>query len=200
MNQRHKKTIGATGLLFLFIVLIDVFIRAQRVDSIVNSCVLSFGSLNDIQKDSIKLIVRAFDRYGDKDKSKLAYILATARHESNFRPIEEHRTNSATQNAYWYTGYYGRGFVQLTHEKNYLKMSEFLGVDLVKNPSLALEPNNAAKILVWGMMNGRFTRKPLSNYINANSIDFYNARKVVNDTDRAEKIANYAQSIYTNLV
>jgi hypothetical protein len=78
-------------------------------------------------------------------------------------------------------------------------MSEFLGVDLVKNPSLALEPNNAAKILVWGMMNGRFTRKPLSNYINANSIDFYNARKVVNGTDRAERIANYAKSIHTKL-
>jgi putative chitinase len=197
---KHKKEIGATSLLFLFIVLIDVFIRAQRVDSIVNTCVSSFGALNDIQKDSIRLIVRAFDRYGDKDLNKLAYILATARHESNFRPIEEHRSNSDRQNKYWYTGYYGRGFVQLTHEKNYLKMSEFLGVDLVKNPSLALEPNNAAKILVWGMMNGRFTRKPLSNYINTNTVDFYNARKVVNGTDRAERIANYAKSIHTKLI
>ena len=197
---KHKKEIGGTAFLFLFIVLVDVFIRAQRIEAIVNTCASSFGALNDIQKDSIRLIVRAFDRYGDKDLNKLAYILATARHESNFRPIEEHRSNTARQNAYWYTGYYGRGFVQLTHEKNYLKMSEFLGVDLVKNPSLALEPNNAAKILVWGMMNGRFTRKPLSNYINSNSVDFYNARKVVNGLDRAEKIALYAQSIHTKLI
>ena len=196
---KHKKEIGGTAFLFLFIVLVDVFIRAQRIEAIVNTCELSFGALNDIQKDSIRLIVRAFDRYGDKDLNKLAYILATARHESNFRPIEEHRSNTARQNAYWYTGYYGRGFVQLTHEKNYLKMSEFLGVDLVKNPSLALEPNNAAKILVWGMMNGRFTRKPLSNYINSNTVDFYNARKVVNGTDRAERIANYAKFIQSNL-
>lgn len=197
---KHKKEIGGTAFLFLFIVLVDVFIRGQRIEAIVNTCASSFGALNDIQKDSIRLIVRAFDRYGDKDLNKLAYILATARHESNFRPIEEHRSNTARQNAYWYTGYYGRGFVQLTHENNYLKMSEFLGVDLVKNPSLALEPNNAAKILVWGMMNGRFTRKPLSNYINSNSVDFYNARKVVNGLDRAERIALYAQSIHTKLI
>ena len=197
---KYKKEIGATSLLFLFIVLIDVFIRAQRIEAIVNTCALSFGALNDIQKDSIRLIVRAFDRYGDKDLNKLAYILATARHESNFRPIEEHRSNTARQNKYWYTGYYGRGFVQLTHEKNYRKMSDFLGVDLVKNPSLALDPNNAAKILVWGMMNGRFTRKPLSRYINANTVDFHNARRTVNGTDRAERIANYAQSVHTKLV
>lgn len=197
---KHKKTIGATSLLFLFIVLIDVFIRSQRTESIINSCVASFGALSAVQKDSIRLIVKAFDRYGDKDSAKLAYILATARHESNFRPIEEHRTNTDRQNAYWYTGFYGRGFVQLTHEKNYRKMSEFLGVDLVENPSLALQPNNAAKIIVWGMMNGRFTRKPLSNYINESKIDFYNARKVVNGLDRAERIANYAQLIQSNLI
>jgi predicted chitinase len=198
--QKHKKIIGATSLLFLFIVLIDVFVRSQRIESIISSCILSFGALNEVQKDSIRLIVKAFDRYGDKDKAKLSYILATARHESNFRPIEEHRTNTDRQNKYWYTGYYGRGFVQLTHEKNYLKMSEFLGVDLVKNPQLALEPNNAAKILVWGMINGRFTRKPLSKYINSSEIDFFNARRTVNGTDRAERIANYAKSVQSNLV
>lgn len=79
MIKEHKKTIGATTLFFLFIILIDVFIRAQRIEAIVNTCVSSFGALNDIQKDSIRLIVRAFDRYGDKDLNKLAYILATAR-------------------------------------------------------------------------------------------------------------------------
>lgn len=197
---KHKKEIGGTAFLFLFIVLVDVFIRRQRIESILQTCSIAFGDLDKTQKDSIRLIVGAFDRYGDKDFNKLAYILATARHESNFRPIEEYRSNTDRQNAYWYTGYYGRGFVQLTHEKNYRKMSEFLGVDLVKNPSLALEPNNAAKILVWGMMNGRFTRKPLSNYINSNTVDFYNARKVVNGLDRADKIALYAQSIHTKLI
>lgn len=196
----NKKIISGVAILFLAVVLIDVFIRAQRVKSIVNVCSIAFGALDQVQQDSIRLIVRAFDQYGDKDLNKLAYILATARHESNFRPIEEYRSNTAQQNAYWHTGFYGRGFVQLTHEKNYRKMSDFLGVDLVKNPSLALDPNNAAKILVYGMMNGRFTRKPLHYYIDGNKIDFYNARKTVNGLDRAEKIAVYAQSIHTKLI
>lgn len=180
--------------------MIDVFIRMTRIKSIVKSCDLVFGPLDLEQKESIVLIVRAFDRYGDKDFNKLAYILATARHESNFRSIPEHRTNSDRQNKYWYTGFYGRGFVQLTHEKNYRKMSSFLGVDLVQNPSLALAPNNAAKILVYGMMNGLFTRKPLHYYINNSIIDYYNARKTVNGLDRAERIALYAQSIHNQLI
>lgn len=195
----HRKTIGATSLLFLFVVLIDVFIRSQRVKAIIAACDLSFGSLDQVQRNSIRLIVQAFEQYGDKDPNKLAYILATARHESRFRPIEEYRSNTSQQNKYWHTGFYGRGFVQLTHEKNYRKMSEFLGVDLVKNPSLALDANNAAKILVYGMMNGRFTRKPLSNYINRDTVDFYNARKTVNGLDKATKIAVYAQTL-SNLI
>lgn len=196
----NRKIISGTAILFLAVVLIDLFIRTTRIKSIVKSCDLIFGSLDPEQKESITLIVRAFDRYGDKDLNKLAYILATARHESNFRAIEEYRSNTDRQNAYWYTGFYGRGFVQLTHEKNYRKMSDFLGVDLVKNPSLALNPNNAAKILVYGMMNGRFTRKPLHYYINSSTIDFYNARKTVNGLDRAEKIARYARAIQTKLI
>lgn len=200
MKTAHKKIIGAGLLLTITIILIDLFIRSYKISRMIKACELALGPLDKTQKKSIQLILQAFEQYGDKDQNKLIYILATARHESRFRPIEEYRSNSPRQNAYWYTGYYGRGFVQLTHEKNYRKMSDFLGVDLVKNPSLALEPNNAAKILVWGMMNGRFTRKPLSNYINSNKIDFYNARKVVNGLDRAEKIALYAQSIYTKLV
>lgn len=193
-------------MLFLFIVLVDVFIRKQRIATIVNSCALAFGPLDTVQKDSIRLIVRAFDQYGDKDFNKLAYILATARHESNFRPIKERRASPSQttvynlQNKYWYTGFYGRGFVQLTHERNYRKMSDFLGVDLVKNPSLALDPEYAAKILVYGMLKGLFTRKSLDQYINKNQVDFYNARKTVNGLDRAERIANYAQSVHTKFV
>lgn len=85
--------------------------------------------------------------------------------------------------------------MQLTWERNYAKMSQFLGVDLVKHPDLALEPKYAAKILVYGMLKGLFTRKPLAQYINANQVDFYNARKTVNGLDRAERIANYAQKL-----
>ena len=58
-----------------------------------------------------------------------------------------------------------------------------------------LKPAYAARILVQGMMEGSFTRKPLSRYINAEEQDYYNARRVVNGTDRAERIANAAESL-----
>ncbi|KAG0273266.1 hypothetical protein BGZ95_010915, partial [Linnemannia exigua] len=45
---------------------------------------------------------------------QLAYILATAEHESYFRPIKE--IGGAKKS---YNPYFGRGYVQLTHKENY---------------------------------------------------------------------------------
>jgi predicted chitinase len=190
MDKEQLKWMGgALGLFLLILVVIELLFQ-QKAKRYIVACGKTFGDLDPIQKDSIKLILRTFDIYGDKDKNKLAYILATAEHECSFRPIEEHRTYSARQEAYWYTGYYGRGFVQLTHERNYLKMSNLLGVDFVKNPHLVLKPEYAARILVQGMMEGSFTRKALGRYINVGEQDYFNARRVVNGTDRAERIQN----------
>lgn len=205
MKKENLKYISSALLLLVAIVLIDQLNKAYRAGAIIKACEAAFGRLDVTQKDSIKQMYLAFLRYGDRDQNKLAYILATARHESNFRPIKERRAAPSQttvynlQNAYWHTGYYGRGFVQLTWQRNYQKMSDFLGVDLVSNPDLALNPKYAAKILVYGMLNGSFTRKPLSQYIQDSTADFYNARKVVNGLDKASLIANYSQSLLTHL-
>lgn len=45
--------------------------------------------------------------------------------------------------------YKGRGFVQLTGKDNYTAASKALGIDLVKNPELASDPDTANKIAVW---------------------------------------------------
>lgn len=47
---------------------------------------------------------------------QLAYILATAEHESLFRPIKE--VDGAERS---YNPYFGRGYVQLTLKENYAK-------------------------------------------------------------------------------
>ena len=167
----------------------------------IKSAEKAFGTqLNNTQRDSIRQILNAFEMYGDGDGQKLVYILATAWHESNLRPVKERRAKSGTalyetQNRYWPSGYYGRGFVQLTWESNYRKMGDFLGVALVSSPDLALQPEYAAKIIVYGMMNGSFTGKKLSQYINSLKKDYYNARRVVNGTDRASLIKSYAQKL-----
>lgn len=162
---------------------------------------------SNIQTDSIEQIALAWKKYGDNDNRKLAYILATAYHESSFEAKKEYRANPLsqpalynTQNAYWYTNYYGRGYIQLTHKSNYQKMTDFLGVDLVNNPDLALHPKYAAQILVYGMMTGQFgNKKQLSYYINDNNKDYYNARRLVNGTDKAQTIANYSETIEKGL-
>lgn len=42
--------------------------------------------------------------------------------------------------------YRGRGFIQLTGKANYVKVSNALNIDLVRNPDLAADPNVAARI------------------------------------------------------
>lgn len=174
--------------------------RSNTTKLAVDAINRAFGNISNDQIKSIEHIVNAFNKYGDGDGSKLAYILATAWHESRLKPIKEFRAAPntslySTQNNYWNTGFYGRGFVQLTWLANYQKMSNFLGVDLVNNPDLALNPKYAAQILVYGMYNGSFTGKKLSNYINGGYNDFYNARRIVNGLDRAQLINDYTISI-----
>ena len=149
---------------------------------------------------NIELIKKIAGQYGFTLPQELAYILATVEHETNgtFEPVVE---------SYWldnpdaynkkhhpnYYPYYGRGFVQLTWLANYKKFSDILGVDLVANPELVLDPTNSAIILVYGFKFGSFTGKKLSDYVGAEKQDFVKARKCINGTDRAEHIAGLAK-------
>ena len=145
-------------------------------------------------------------------RNEAAYVLATAEHETGgtFKPVREAFAKTDAQaksrletafkkgqlkwvkTPYWRDGFFGRGFVQLTHEYNYKKAGEKLGLDLVKNPSLALKPEIAAQILVLGMKEGWFTGKKLSDYITIQKSSFKQARRIVNGMDRAAKIAALA--------
>lgn len=164
-------------------------------------------SLSSNQKKSIAAIMTSWSKFGDGDKNKLAYILATAKHESRFEPVrecfassDESARNCVSNRSYGFEEtnghvFYGRGFVQLTWKSNYYKMGLLLGIDLVNNPDRALDKNYAASILVIGMMKGIFTGKKLSDYIGPASIDFYKARKTVNGLDKAALIESYANQI-----
>lgn len=132
-------------------------------------------------------------------RNQLAYILATARWETNhtMKPVRE---------AYWlsedwrrknlrYYPHYGRGYVQLTWPRNYAHADERLGLGgrLERNPDMALDTEVATKILVVGMMEGWFTGAALPRYVTRETSDFVNARRVVNGTDRAQEIAALAR-------
>jgi len=101
--------------------------------------------------------------------------------------------------------WFGRGLVQITHKANYLKLGLLIGVDLVKNPSKALELSTAVQILFVGMELGSFTGKSLDDYISNGRTDFgrtdyEGARRIVNGTDKAAQIAGYALAFERALV
>jgi len=88
--------------------------------------------------------------------------------------------------------YRGRGYVQLTWKKLYRRAGEALGVDLVNSPDRAMDPPIAAAVAAYGMDVGLFTGKKLSDYINNEHQDYFNARRIINGLDCAQEIADFA--------
>lgn len=151
----------------------------------------------------VECIFNVWARRGSPEQ--FAYILATAWHESWLTPIRERRANPVTQrtlynlqNRYWLSGYYGRGYVQITWWDNYRLFSQKLNIPLLEKPDLALDRQTAAEILVEGMWEGLFTGVSIQRYINKGQKDFYQARRVVNILDQASLISNYAQQLLAN--
>lgn len=139
---------------------------------------------------SAHLIVDTALKNGITDKRQIAYILATAQHETdNFTAPDEHYGRRQARKLGYDGGeeYFGRGYVHLTHLENYNRFDALLGLngELVRNPTLAKEPEIAAKVLVIGMRDGLFTGKRLDRYINEDTYDPYNARRVVNGVTSA---------------
>jgi hypothetical protein len=60
--------------------------------------------------------------------------------------------------------YRGRGYIQLTGKNNYEYFGKKLGIDLVKNPELANDPEIAAKIVPLFYAENRKWRKIKGNY------------------------------------
>ena len=57
--------------------------------------------------------------------------------------------------------YYGRGHVQLTWRENYARSSDDAGVDLERDPDAMLDPVISARILIRGLIDGRWNGKRL---------------------------------------
>lgn len=125
----------------------------------------------------------------DDSPSQLAYVLATAFHETaaTMQPVRETLAGSdaeaiarldrayaagrlsSVRTPYWRRdadgkSWLGRGFVQLTHKQNYACLSNLTGIDLVADPARAMEMDTAVAILIDGMRAGSFTGRRLADH------------------------------------
>lgn len=154
------------------------------------------------QADNLATILRECAEHGVAMPEQVAYVVGTAWHEARLRCMPEIRAKHGTrvramQDRYWGTGYYGRGFVQLTWERNYRKFSDLLGIDLVGEPNRVLDPAIGAKILVLGMRDGLFTGVGLGKYFKEGyPPEWLNARRIVNGVFHAEYVSRAAVAAF----
>ncbi len=174
------------------------------------------GKMSQKQVDGLSAILLEWEaNYSKSDDRFLAYMLATTHHETDtkMQPIDEYgkgsgrpygsrlklaKDNKGKNIPYTDTTeiFYGRGFVQLTWYENYDKAGKKLGKNFIQNAEGVKVLENATKIMFLGMMEGWFTGKKLSDYFNINKEDWYNARRIINGTDKAELIKSYALKYY----
>jgi hypothetical protein len=135
-------------------------------------------------------------------KSQIAYILATAEHETDsFNTLEEYLSGDEYEyredlgNSQPGDGprFKGRGYVQLTGRSNYGRYTDITSIELLKLPIILMNwPALSVFVMIDGMVGGVYTGKRLDEFLNSSKQDFYNARQVVNGHKAAEEIADQA--------
>ncbi|MCV9997316.1 hypothetical protein OE766_03570 [Pararhizobium sp. YC-54] len=143
------------------------------------------GRLTQAQIDGMNAILTEWDKRGLMDKRWLAYMLATAFHETGgkMQPIREAGGEKYLRSKKYYP-WVGEGLVQVTWEENHRKFG-------ATKPGQLLTMPIAIKALFDGMIKGMFTGRKLSDYFNGTANDAEGARKIVNGTDKKSLIAGY---------
>ena len=188
-----------TSICLVAIAVLFAVTNANVVETMIGKLRKWDSSLKSDQISNARAIMTECQQY-TTNVNQLAYILSTAFGESGFRPIKEIRARAGTklhtvQNKYWGSGYFGRGYVQITWDYNYKKFGEKIGVNLLGNPDLALRPDIAGKIICYGMAKGAFTGKGLNNYFSGSTADWTNARRIINGVDKASIFGERARKI-----
>lgn len=184
--------------------------------------VLFDGSLKQSQVDGLTAILDKWEGEMPKDDDRwLAYMLGTAHHETGRTMQAVRETFASTDDKaiailekafkagkltwvstpYWRKdskgrSWLGRGLVQLTHKSNYEKMAKETGIDLVGDPSQAMNLGVAVEIMFKGMIKGSFTGKKLGDFFSTTKEDWRGGRRIINGTEKADLVASYAKNYY----
>lgn len=170
----------------------------MKLDHAALGPLLFHGSLDTTQATGADALIACCEENAVILKEQIAYVLATAYHETgrHMTGIDEYGRGEGKSYGKVDpdTGqvYFGRGIVQLTWKENYEKFGDMLDLDLVDHPELANVLENAVLIAVIGMRTGGFTGVGMVRFINQNSVDYVNARRVINGLDCAVMISAYA--------
>lgn len=179
----------------------------EKIFSLISS---NFGKLNSEQKEGLDFLLTKLENSRRIDtEPKRAYTLATIYWETahTFQPITEMGTMDYLRSrAYW--PYIGRGYVQLTWQKNYKLFGDYLNIDLVKFPEKAGDKETAWKILEIGMTDKfgikdpDFTAYTLEDFFHDGLHNYKQARKIINPRDfkSYDLIANVAVLIVSILI
>jgi predicted chitinase len=161
-------------------------------------------TVQDSQKDNAKIIfeelhatLNALNLPANLNLAK--YLAATAFTDSNLVPSEEKYDAKLAniQKGYFTDGFMGRGYVHFTGAFNYQRFSNYLKLDLISEPTLLLQPRNAAKALVYGSVFGKFTGTKISQFFPLNgAADLTGARKAVNGDFRAKDVELTFKSLF----
>ncbi len=171
------------------------------------------GRLTVNQVNGLSAILDEWEaNYVHHDDRWLAYMLATTHHETGraMQPIEEggkgrglpygkHLKMSRVPYTDTQEIFYGRGFVQLTWYENYARAGQELGHDFLHHAADVMQLGYATKIMFLGMTEGWFTGRKLERYFNATTEDWRNARRIINGTDKADLVKDYALQYYASI-
>ncbi len=183
------------------------------------------GDLDQSEVNGLNDLVAAFSA-AKWPVSWAAYGLATAFHETGgkMQPVKELGGHAYYTRMYDIRGarpkkaielgntnpgdgakYPGRGYDQCTGKANYAKAGKVVGYDLVADPDRLLrDPVMAARIMVHGMVTGRYTGRKISDDLprtgRASFEQFVRTRDVINGHDRERDIAHEALDFQDALV
>jgi putative chitinase len=163
------------------------------------------GHLDDSQVAGMNAVLLEWEKWAPLNDALspnlcwLGYAFATAMRETGGRMVPVREIGLGRGHSYGipdpatHQVYYGRGLVQITWRANYATQAERLGIDLLGNPDLALDPNYAANIMIDGMATGAFTGRRLAEYFGDDPAkdDSVNARRVINGLDHADLVSQY---------
>ena len=180
------------------------------------------GTLTGKQVEGIEAILNEWEKQALTDTRWLAYILATAYHETakTMQPIEEFgkgkgrdygkklKMGGGPGKRLPYTTpdkfYYGRGHTQNTWYEIYDALTKAAAKkghdwDFLNQPELLLTMEPSIWATYYAMQNGLYTGRRLLVYFNDTTEDWVNARKIINGLDCADLIAGYGKTFYAAL-